>query len=99
MKHEERMSEQRRRMAAVGIRETPEVIDLLDRIAKLEQDKRDGGNNIGGGGMAAADKLTCMRHGISKLLSCDWGAGDDLLKVNALECEEVRKAIAQARLN
>ena len=67
-----------RRLRQFGLRDCPEVVDLVDELASLEHKVEYGGGAGGDGGMAPQAKLDSLRAGIRKLLGVPWEEGGDL---------------------
>lgn len=82
--HRERMASQRRRMTQLGLRETVEIADLLDKVAELEASVEDAGTGTGRG-TAPTLRLANLRRALQVVLSLDLGNGS--LKVIAVDAE------------
>jgi len=70
--------QRRRKLRSFGLRESEEVVDLVDLCARLEHQIEYGGGSGGSDDdMSARDKLTSLRAGMGLLLEAHFGSGDD----------------------
>jgi hypothetical protein len=88
--HANRLRYLRGRAKFYGVTAT-EPIELLERVAQLEQACKDGGGG-GGSGLAPVDKLASHLAAIRAILSCDFDHGDDVVRRRGLDSAGVEAA-------
>lgn len=86
----------RRSLAALGLRECVEVVELADLCAKLEEEARNGGDQGGGtSGMGAQVRLDSLRAGMRLLLTTRFADGDDLFRAEGEDEADRFRAIRE----